>query len=291
METRIKTNQAIISIIAVMFFVVCWSIVSVAKMSDLTNKSIPGWSSERELLQLQASLWEDDSLKAGLIRAQSLAQQGRKEEASKIYTNLMEIYLDDKEPVKQWLILNMKREPTGEEEAIQSLDQLGKLYQKNSAIIFWRMFLEAEHGHNEAALRDVDSLVKLQPDSAINYVAKGQILSEMKRYDEALKAFDKATKLDPKRADVWGMKAGVLAKLGKYDKALISENKGIELMPASFIGIYNRACIYCLKGDKANALADLKKAIGMNPELKQHVVTDEDFRSLWDDVDFKNLIK
>jgi len=243
------------------------------------------------LLQLQASLWEDDSLKAGLIRAQSLAQQGRKEEASKIYTNLMEIYLDDKEPVKQWLILNMKREPTGEEEAIQSLDQLGKLYQKNSAIIFWRMFLEAEHGHNEAALRDVNSLVKLQPDSAINYVAKGQILSEMKRYDEASTAFNMATSLDPKRGDVWGMKAVTLARLGKWDDALSSVNKGIEIMPGHPDGIYNRACIYCLKGDKANALADLKKAIEINAELKRHARNDEDFKSLWDDDDFKNMVK
>ncbi|MDO8929187.1 MAG: hypothetical protein Q7W54_09385, partial [Bacteroidota bacterium] len=143
MKTKTKTNQAIISIIVLIMVVLCGSNVSAVKKSGSIKKSIPAWVSEKEFQLFQESFLEDDSLKAGLIEAQNLAQQGRKEEASKIYTNLMEIYLDEKEPVKQWLILNMKRAPNGEEEAIQSLDQLGKLYQKNSAIIFWRMFLEA----------------------------------------------------------------------------------------------------------------------------------------------------
>ena len=291
MKTKIKTNLEIISMIAFILVVLCWSNVSAAKKPENIRKSIPGWSSEKEFQQLQESLLEDDSLKAGLLKAQSLAQQGKKEEASKIYTNLMEGYPNNKEVVQGWLILNMRRAPTGEEEAIETLDQLAKQYPKNTAIIFWRMFLEAEHGKNEAAMKDVDYLIKLQPDSAINWVAKGQICAEMKQFEEASKAFDKATKLDPKRPDVWGMKAGTLAKLGKYDEALVSANKGIELMPASFVGIYNRACIYSLKGDKANALADLKKAIELNPSIKQHAQTDEDFKSLFDDEDFKNLTK
>lgn len=291
MKTKIKTNQAIISMLALILVVLCWSNVSAAKKSENIRKSIPEGLSEKEIQQLQEFSFEGDSLKAGLLRAKHLAQQGKKEEASKIYTNLMEIYLEDKEPVKQWLILNMRRVPTGEEEAIQSLDQLGELYQKNLAIVFWRMFLEAEHGRNEAAMEDVEKLIKLQPDSAINWVAKGQICAEMKQFEEASKAFEKATTLDPKRGDVWGMKAGVLAKLGRFDKALSSANKGIELMPGFFVGIYNRACVYSLKGDKANALADLKKAIELNPSIKQHARTDEDFKNLFDDEDFKNLTK
>jgi tetratricopeptide (TPR) repeat protein len=284
-----NTFYAVVLMIAWFFFLICWNNVSAVKKSDSITKSIPEWSSQKEIQQIQESFGEDDSLKTGLQKAQSLAQQGKDEEASKIYTNLMEGYPNNKEIVQGWLILNMKRAPTGEEEAIQTLTNLGNLYPKNSAIIFWRMFLEAEHGHHEAALKDVEYLTKLQPDTALNWVAKGQICSEMKQFEEALMAFDKATELDPKRGDVWGMKAGVLAKLGKFDKALESVNKGIELMPGHPVGIYNRACIHCLKGDKANALADLKKAIEINPDIKQHAKIDEDFRSLYDDEDFKKI--
>lgn len=291
METKIKTNRVIISMLALILAVLCWSNVSAAKKSENIRKAIPAWSSEKEFKQFQESVLEDDSLKVGLQKAQKLAQQGKKEEASKIYTNLMNGYPNNKEVVQEWLILNMRRAPNGEEEAIETLNQMSKQYPKNSAIIFWRMFLEAEHGQNEAAMKDVDYLIKLQPDSAVNWVVKGQICAEMKQFEEASKAFDKATKLDPKRPDVWGMKAGTLAKLGKFDEALVSANKGVELMPASFVGIYNRACIYSLKGDKAKALSDLKKAIEINPSIKQHARTDEDFISLFDDEDFKNLTK
>jgi Flp pilus assembly protein TadD len=111
----------------------------------------------------------------------------------------------------------------------------------------------------------------------------------MKKYEEAFNAFDKATSLDPKRADVWGMKAGALAGSGKFDDAISAANKGLELAPNNPTFIYNRACIFSLKGDKTSALADLKKAISINPSFKEYARKDEDFKSLWDDEDFKNL--
>jgi len=63
----------------------------------------------------------------------------------------------------------------------------------------------------------------------------------------------------------------------------------VELAPNQPVNIYNRACIYCLKGDKANALADLEKAISMNPFFKESARKDEDFKSLYDDEDFKKI--
>lgn len=64
---------------------------------------------------------------------------------------------------------------------------------------------------------------------------------------------------------------------------------GFEHSPDNMVNYYNRACIYCLKGDKTNALADLKKAIEKNPRFKRNAKTDEDFKNLWEDEDFKRL--
>ena len=111
----------------------------------------------------------------------------------------------------------------------------------------------------------------------------------MKKYQEAFDAFDKATKLDPKRYDVWNMKANALSKLGRFDEALSVINKTIDLAPNYPVSIYNRACIYSLKGDKEHALADLKKAISMSASFKKSAVSDEDFKSLYDDEEFKKL--
>jgi predicted Zn-dependent protease len=230
-----------------------------------------------------------DTVKAALAKAQSLAKEGNAEEASKIYTGIMQTHPNNKAAVQGWLMTNMKRSPTGEEEAIKQLEDLEKLYPDNTGILFFKMYLEAEHGRNEEALRDCDILIKKLPEDPLNYIGKGQVLAELKRYQEAFEAFDKATALDPKRFDVWNMKAGVLIKLDKLDDAMAATNKAMELGPNRPENYYNRACCYCLKGDKASALADLKKAIEMNPRFKQSARVDEDFKSLYNDEDFRNL--
>jgi tetratricopeptide (TPR) repeat protein len=255
----------------------------------LFSQKTEAQTSPKDSQIIQEALAKGDTVKAELLRAQFLTSRGNTEEASKIYTRIMESQPDNRDAVQGWLMANMKRTPTGEEEAIKSLEELGRLYPKNTGIIFFKAFIEGEYGHNEEALKGFDKLTKVQPDSAVNWVGKGQVLFAMNNYEEAFKAFDRATSLDPKRSDVWGMKAGALAKIGKFDDAIVAINKGLELSPNNPISIYNRACIYCLKGDKANALADLKKAISLDPSLKESARKDEDFKNLYDDEDFKKL--
>ena len=245
--------------------------------------------SEAQVIARQNAQAKKDTVTAHLKKAQLLTRQGNTAEASKIYTMIMENEPDNREAVQGWLIANMKRTQTGEEEAIKSLEELSKLYPKNTGIIFFKAFIETEYKRNEEALTDIDKLIKIQPDTALNYILKGQALYAMEKYNEAFIAFDRATTLDPKRYDVWGMKAGALAKMGKFDDAIFAASKGLELAPNNPTVIYNRACIYSLKGDKANALADLKRAISMNPSLKESARKDEDFKSLYNDEDFKKL--
>jgi tetratricopeptide (TPR) repeat protein len=115
------------------------------------------------------------------------------------------------------------------------------------------------------------------------------MLSTLNRHEEAVAAFEKALSLDPKRFDVWGMEASELASLKKYDDAIAAINKGIELNPDYAGNIYNRACFYCLKGDKIHALEDLGLAVEKMPQLKQHARNDEDLKTLWNDMEFKKI--
>jgi tetratricopeptide (TPR) repeat protein len=198
---------------------------------------------------------QTSTLKEDLAKAQTLAKQGNTEEASKIYTGIMANYPDNREAVQGWIITNMKRTPTGEEEMIGQLEGLEKLYPKNTAILFFKAYVQGEYKHYDESLATIEKLITLQPDSAANGGIKGQILASMNRYEEAISSYNRAIQLDPNQAEY----------------------------------IYNRGCAYCLKGDKVNALADLKKAISLSPQLKEYAPKDEDFKSLWDDQDFKIL--
>ncbi len=195
------------------------------------------------------------TFKEELAKAQTLAQQGKTEEASKIYTSLMVSHPDNREAVQGWIIANMKRTPTGEEEMIGQLEGLEKLYPKNTAILFFKAYVQGEYKHYDESLATIEKLVTMQPDTASNWGFKGALLSSMNKYEEGISSYNMAIKLDPNQAEY----------------------------------IYNRGCAYCLKGDKVNALADLKRAISFNPQLKSWAPKDEDFKSLWDDEDFKKL--
>jgi formylglycine-generating enzyme required for sulfatase activity/Flp pilus assembly protein TadD len=232
---------------------------------------------------------QTSAVKEELAKAQSLAKEGNTTEASKVYTGIMEKYPDNRDAVQGWLMINMKRSPTGEEEAIKQLEELEKLYPKNTAVIFFKTFLQTEYGHYDEALANAEKLTTIQPDDALNWLLKGQILEEMNKYEQALNAYNKATSLDTANSDAWQIKAGLLAKTNKLDEAIYSYTRAIQLAPGVAVFIYNRGCAYCRKGDKTNALADLKNAISLNPQLKSNAPKDEDFKSLWADEDFKKL--
>jgi tetratricopeptide (TPR) repeat protein len=232
---------------------------------------------------------QTSTVKEELAKAQALAKQGNTEESSKIYTGIMASFPDNREAVQGWLMINMKRSPTGEEEAIKQLEELEKLYPKNTAIIFFKAFLQTEYKHYDEALANVERLITIQPDTALNWLMKGQILESVNENDEALNAYNRSTVLDPKNSDAWQNQAGLLAKTNKLDEAILSYNRAIQLAPGQPVFIYNRGCVYCRKGDYANALADLGKAISMNPQFKSYATKDEDFKGLWDNEDFKKL--
>jgi tetratricopeptide (TPR) repeat protein len=236
-------------------------------------------------LQGQTSTVKDD-----LNKAQSFVSQGNTIEASRVYLDIMGKYPDSKEAVQGWLMINMKRSPTGEEEAIKQLEELEKSYPDNTAILFFKTYLLSEYKQLDEALKNAEKLIKMKPDDALIWLMKGQILESMNKNDDAIIAYEKAISLDSNNSDAWQNKAGLLAKTNKFDEAISTYNKAIELAPGQPVFIYNRGCVYCRKGDKANALADLGKAISLNPEFKSYASKDEDFRSLWEDADFKKII-
>jgi len=233
----------------------------------------------------------DDSLSQNLKKAKELVNKGKKEEASKILTQIMGTHPHNKEAVQWWLIANMKRSPTGERDAIPMLDTLSTKYPENTGILFYKTFIQAEYGMNQEALINIEKLIKIEPDTADNWILKGQILHGLEKYQDACKAFDRSLKLNPSRTDVWGMKASSLSKIGQFDEAIAIMNQRIEVGPEVAENFYNRACLYCLKGDKSNALIDLKKAFIMNPELKEWAKQDADLNNLHENEDFKKLTK
>lgn len=241
--------------------------------------------------QIAAALGRGDTLHAEMLKSENLRLQGNTAEASEIQRSLMKRYPHNREVVQNWIIANIQRSPTGEQEMIPQLEKLSGEFPDNAAILFWKIFLEAETGKSEEAFSHLEKLIALEPDSADNWLLKAQLLAGKDRIPEALEAIDKSLSLKSKNPDAIGIKTSMLIKQGKLDEAMETLNKGLEMMPGNPIFVYNKACIFSLKGDKANALSHLKTAVGIMPGLKQQAMQDQDFTNLREDEEFKTLLK
>ncbi len=141
----------------------------------------------------------------------------------------------------------------------------------------------------ELALKAFDKAIELKPNFAA-WGARGAVLSKLGRYEEALEAFDKAIELKPDYSDAWNNSGVTLDELGRYDEALKAYDKAIELKPDFAVAWYNKARSYSLIGDKENALKNLSKAIDLDAEYKEKAKSDEDFKNLGEDEDFKRIV-
>ena len=231
----------------------------------------------------------EDSVKYYMTKGKELVKAKKFDEALKEFEKAQGFDPGNEEVIMGRLGLNMQRGRV--ETGIKVVEEWTKVQPKNPRAWFTLFMVQAETNHPADALKSVDILIALQPDTAVNYIGRGQVLSALDRDEEALKSLDKAISLSPKNQDAWNIKLSVLIKMKKYDEALKSfdeAQKHIEMFGSIY---YNRACVYSLTNKKSLALADLKKAFEMDPGLKEGAAKDSDLKNLYEDKEFKDLIK
>ena len=144
-------------------------------------------------------------------------------------------------------------------------------------------------GRYEEELKAYDEAIKLKPDYADAWAIRGLALDKLGRYEEALKVFDKTIELKPDYAEAWVGKGFALDKLGRHKEAVEAYEKALKIKPDDASAWYNKACCYSLMKDKDNAIKNLSRAIELDAKYKEEAKKDEDFKSLWDDEDFKKI--
>ena len=80
-------------------------------------------------------------------------------------------------------------------------------------------------------------------------------------------------------------------ELKNYAAAILIYQTIVEIEPKDALGWYDLACCYALQGNSEPAIANLKKAIELEPDrFKNQARTDADFSSLGEHQAFKQLI-
>ena len=77
----------------------------------------------------------------------------------------------------------------------------------------------------------------------------------------------------------------------KYGEAINCFNNALDKQSDYVDAFYNLACLYARKNDTKNSMRFLKKAIGLNPEVGQWAIRDNDLKILENLPEFKKLIQ
>jgi tetratricopeptide (TPR) repeat protein len=118
---------------------------------------------------------------------------------------------------------------------------------------------------------------------------KGDVLRELGNSNEAIKAYEKSIEINPQSVDAWNNKELALRNLKRYNEALEAYDKAIEINPQDSIAWYNRACMYYLINNKDQSILNLKKAINLDSWYKEKAQTDDGFKGLRMNEQFKKL--
>ena len=130
----------------------------------------------------------------------------------------------------------------------------------------------AETGDLDKALAAADEAIRRDAGSIDAYVARGSILEEKGAAAKALRDLDEAVRLVGSAASQPGRRRGSPAPCGNSLGERRSRGgpsrleREPEIEPAEYRSPHHARRIYCEKGDLDRALADLDKALDIDPK-------------------------
>lgn len=141
----------------------------------------------------------------------------------------------------------------------------------------------------EEAIKKADILVGEFPQNAKGYNIRGIAKAYNGDYDGGIKDIDKSLQISPNYGYALFNKGLTYELYGNMEEALKWYNKDLEIEEYEWT-YYGIASIYGRKGDVDNTVKYLKKAIEINPEVKEEAKTEKDFNSVKLSEEFENLI-
>ena len=165
-----------------------------------------------------------------LNQAITAHQEGRLEEAEKLYREILEI----------------------QPNSLDANNNLGVLLQ------YYNKFEEAEKLYKKA--------IELKPDYAEAYSNLSVILNKLNKFDEAIVSCQKAIEFNPSLAQAYSNLGNAFFKLNRHEDAIVNYNKAIELKP-NYIKAHNDLGVSLqIIGKIDEAERAFKKVIELKPD-------------------------
>lgn len=245
---------------------------------------------EEALTALNKSL-QINSTVSNIWKAKALVEEqflNRNTDALRSINKELKLYPNDVEAltIKGKILYKLNRY----NEALAAIDKSITSFPHDS--IPWNIkgeILYKQRQFNDALLA-FNKALEITPNKFDILLNKGRTLITLKKDREALESFDASLKLKPDNPFALSAKAISLFTLKRNGEALITLNTITELYPQNAMIWYMCAGLLAIKKYKSISLKFLKKAINLNPNIKDKVIKDIVFKKLRDDQDFKKLM-
>jgi tetratricopeptide (TPR) repeat protein len=179
------------------------------------------------------------SLDQTIGQALALHQQGRLDEAEKLYGRVLKLQHDNFDALHLLGMLNQQRGRSGE--AYRLIASALKINPGSPDALANLALVLRSLKRDTEALASLDKALALDPHHEAALNNRGNMLLDLKRPAEAVASFDAVLARSPRSVAALINRGNALAQLGQLDRAIADHDAALALAPRHPQALYNRA--------------------------------------------------
>ncbi len=203
-----------------------------------------------------------------LARLYALHRDGRKKARSAI-DRALELSADDRQRSEALLYRARLRDKA--EDRLADLDAAIKADPTHTKAWQLRAAVHREGGRIEEAVHDLEKLLENDRDNVPVLQALAEALANLKRYELAHEHVEKAIELAPNEPTNYILRAGIYQEQQELEKAIADLDKALELEPSSN-ALLMRARLHYFADDLPTARADVEQYLRIKPDSLEAVL-------------------
>lgn len=200
-----------------------------------------------------------------LIARLNLLPNGDKGKIVEAATKAIELLDDDPSERSKVLVLRALARDSGPKK-LKDLDAAVEADKENVEALQARAALRLQAGEVDGAIEDLQNVLTRDPSNQAIAQAAVQQLVELNRSEDALALLSKTIEAKPSEA-LYRLRAILYRMNGKEEEALADLNKALAMQPKDPVALLQRAEIAIFNGDIKSAKSDLRSAVRLAPQV------------------------
>lgn len=153
------------------------------------------------------------------------------------------------------------------EEAAKIFTQLLEMNSNDAEVVSLRGIAYRQLGKFDLAMKDLNNLVRMKPTSSASYMERGILYSVMKNYEYAIRDYTQAIVYDQSNLGAYFNRGIAYGSIDNHQAAIADFSKVIQNNPSDEDAYFNRALELIFSGKEKDGCYDMDKAASLGSTL------------------------